>query len=281
LEERLRLYLAPRLQASKETLSLDEDEVLAATIDRIKLTEELNGQHVATSGLSLFLYKTCEEENKSKPARSMDLDDVPAFYRTLSFPNANHDELWDSLIFDSAIKEELMAFVEVLFEFSKCGLAKSESFSCNRIMLLHGPPGGGKSSLAVALAQKLAIRLWSLQQSNSPDSPFYDKVQGFLINSNQLFSRWFSESGKLIQKLFEDIKAAAEIKSEQGTQLFIVVVIDEVESLAISRSRASQNHSSEPTDSIRVNHLSSLVFALIFLGSEHASDPSRPAKGIL
>ena len=51
--------------------------------------------------------------------------------------------------------------------------------------------GTGKTSLCKALAQKMAIRL----------SDRYDYGQLVEINSHSLFSKWFSESGKLVQKM--------------------------------------------------------------------------------
>ena len=53
-------------------------------------------------------------------------------------------------------------------------------------------PGTGKTSLCKALAQKLAIRL----------SDRYNYGQLIEINAHSLFSKWFSESGKLVMKLF-------------------------------------------------------------------------------
>ena len=63
------------------------------------------------------------------------------------------------------------------------------------------------------------------------------------INSHSLFSKWFSESGKLVQKMFAEIR---ELIAEPGA--FVCVLIDEVESLAAVR----KNSSAEPSDSIRV-----------------------------
>jgi SpoVK/Ycf46/Vps4 family AAA+-type ATPase len=81
------------------------------------------------------------------------------------------------------------------------------------------------------------------------------------INSHSLFSRWFSESGKLVQKLFAHI---SDILDEEDT--FVVVLIgaytsprslastenssDEVESLTAARAGAVAG--SEPSDAVRV-----------------------------
>nr|CAD2183832.1 unnamed protein product [Meloidogyne enterolobii] len=64
------------------------------------------------------------------------------------------------------------------------------------------------------------------------------------VNSHSLFSKWFSESGKLIQKLFSKIEELAE-----RTDRLIFVLIDEVESLTIGRETAFSGN--DPTDSIR------------------------------
>lgn len=64
------------------------------------------------------------------------------------------------------------------------------------------------------------------------------------INSHSLFSKWFSESGKLVMKLFMKIRQIIETKSS-----LVCVLIDEVESIAYARDSISSN---EPSDSIRV-----------------------------
>lgn len=71
----------------------------------------------------------------------------------------------------------------------------------------------------------------------------YDEFQFVEINSHSLFSKWFSESGKLVQKMFDQL---LELLEEPKTFLF--VLIDEVESLTMSR-KESKN---EPSDALRV-----------------------------
>jgi len=103
------------------------------------------------------------------------------------------------------------------------------------VVLLHGPPGTGKTSLCKALAQKLSIRL----------SDRYNTTQLVEINSHSLFSKWFSESGKLVQKMFTEIKRLME-----DTRSLVCVLIDEVESLTAARKNSMSG--SEPSDALRV-----------------------------
>lgn len=70
---------------------------------------------------------------------------------------------------------------------------------CNRLIFLHGPPGTGKTTICKAIAQKLSIRLIDA----------YPLSQLIEINCHSLLSKWFSESGKLVTKLFEKIKEYA------------------------------------------------------------------------
>ncbi|KAG0039647.1 Pachytene checkpoint protein 2 [Podila clonocystis] len=75
---------------------------------------------------------------------------------------------------------------------------------------------------------------------------FSDKnVNPDLVSWNSLFSKWFSESGKMVQKLFNEIWTMVE-----DPDVFVCLLIDEVESLAAARKAALSG--AEPSDSIRV-----------------------------
>uniref|UniRef100_A0A673JWL9 Pachytene checkpoint protein 2 homolog n=1 Tax=Sinocyclocheilus rhinocerous TaxID=307959 RepID=A0A673JWL9_9TELE len=109
----------------------------------------------------------------------------------------------------------------------------SNLIAWNRVVLLHGPPGTGKTSLCKGLAQKLSIRL----------SGRYAHSQFGEINSHSLFSKWFSESGKLVTKMFQKIQELIDDKDA-----LVFVLIDESLTAAWSAAQAG----TEPSDAIRV-----------------------------
>lgn len=127
-----------------------------------------------------------------------------------------------------------MLYAQTMMEFSDKGI-DTNIINCNRVILLHGPPGTGKTSLCKALSQKLAIRMQ------------YRYHSGILveINSHNLFSKWFSESGKLVAAMFTKIREIVE-----NQNLLVCVLIDEVESLTLARNQCISGN--EPSDSIRV-----------------------------
>jgi pachytene checkpoint protein 2 len=76
------------------------------------------------------------------------------------------------------------------------------------------------------------------------------------VNAHSLFSKYFSESGKLVSQLFSKIMEYVEEPEE-----VVFVLIDEVESLAAARKAAVAGN--EPADAIRavnalLTHLDSL-----------------------
>lgn len=130
------------------------------------------------------------------------------------------------------MKERLLKYARTAMFFSNSGVNQN-LISWNRVVLLHGPPGTGKTSLCRALAQKLAIRC------------SYARSELVEVNTHSLFSKWFSESGKLVMKMFQTITEIAD-----DAETLVVVMIDEVESLTAARKNAMSGN--EPSDALRV-----------------------------
>ncbi|EYU22185.1 hypothetical protein ABFS82_09G014100 [Erythranthe guttata] len=168
------------------------------------------------------------------PCEELSNDGQLASFNEWILPAKEFDGMWESLIYDYGLKQRLLRYSASALLFTDKGVNPS-LVSWNRIILLHGPPGTGKTSLCKALAQKLSIRF----------SSRYPQCQLIEINAHSLFSKWFSESGKLVAKLFAKIQ---EMVEEENNMVF--VLIDEVESLAAARKAALSG--SEPSDSIRV-----------------------------
>lgn len=147
-------------------------------------------------------------------------------------PNMHLQDLWESIIVDDQIKKQLLGYTNSSLLFSDASL-NSSIITWNRMILLYGPPGTGKTSLCKALAQKLSIR----------HNKRYASTILIEINSHSLFSKWFSESGKLVMKLFDHV---SDIADDEDT--LVIVLIDEVESITATRVASG----AEPGDAVRV-----------------------------
>jgi len=180
--------------------------------------------------LNVLVYKLDEEE----PAEDIEGEDEIAMYKEWTLPARDLQGMWESLMYESEVKQRLLRYSTSALLFSDSEVDPN-LISWNRVVLLHGPPGTGKTSLCKALAHKLAIKFGAR----------YPQSQLIEVNAHSLFSKWFSESGKLVTKLFAKIQ---ELVDDEESLVF--VLIDEVESLTAARQAAVSG--AEPSDAIRV-----------------------------
>jgi len=216
--------------------------VLAEHVDYLTLCpqHEDSGEEMSNRGLGVHLpsvqllcrlFKLHKQGPEVEEICSEGEEEVPAAQHWL-LPAQEFQGCWENLVYSTDIKQELLRYVETALLLSDRGV-DPHIVGCNRVVLLHGPPGTGKTSLCKALAQKLSIRL----------SHKYASSQLVEINSHSLFSKWFSESGKLVQKMFTEIKRLME-----DPRSLVCVLIDEVESLTAARKSSG----AEPSDAMRV-----------------------------
>lgn len=134
---------------------------------------------------------------------------------------------WNAIVVDEAVKSKLLAYVETL---RRMRTAPPELLGLRRALLLFGPPGCGKTSLARGLAAA-----W---QREDPE-----RRAGLLhVNTHALFGGLRGEGQKLVLKVFSEIAEQA----SSGVPLF--VLIDEVETLGSDRS--SINLETNPLDAL-------------------------------
>ncbi|XP_065216144.1 pachytene checkpoint protein 2 homolog [Planococcus citri] len=198
--------------------------------------ENLTNLSLDKVSLQFHTYRLEEEEIQSEQlniSSDGDNETISAANYCL-LPHVSFHGIWENLIYDNNIKENLLDYASTSMIFSQYKV-NTNVISWNRVILLYGPPGTGKTSLCKGLAQKLSIRL----KKNYKIAEFIE------INSHSLFSKYYSESGKLVMQMFSKIKEHL----EYGESL-VCVLIDEIESLTHARNACMNG--AEPSDSIRV-----------------------------
>jgi len=193
------------------------------------MDEEDRGVHLPTANLAITVFKLSAEVEEITGGGE---EEEVSLAQHWVLPNKEFQGIWENLVYDTSVKSDLLAYMETAMDMSRSGVDQ-HIVGCNRVVLLHGPPGSGKTSLCRALAQKLSVRM----------EETYSSGQLVEINSHSLFSKWFSESGKLVQKMFEEIRRLVE-----NPRSLVCVLIDEVESLTAARKAGA----GEPSDAIRV-----------------------------
>ncbi|CDS40640.1 pachytene checkpoint protein 2 [Echinococcus multilocularis] len=191
--------------------------------------------HLETAPLVYHVYRLVSGDEADPTHETLEVSsEVIRGGTRWALPSSAFDGLWDTLVYDSSVKRDLLKYAESALLFADYEVSQ-HVIAWNRVIFLHGPPGTGKTSLCRALAHKLSIRL----------SHRFTSAALIEINTVNLMSKWFSESARLVSQMFSSIFEYIEDPNH-----LVFLLVDEVESLtAVRKSVAS---ACEPSDALRV-----------------------------
>src|SRR5918994_2474710 len=138
-----------------------------------------------------------------------------------TIPAEHHDKDWDAIIVPAGVKERLLA--QALLTLKHGRKLSTLAGLPHGLIVLAGPPGTGKTTLARGLAQVAALELAREGATTLVE-----------INPHAFPSDMLGESQRNVTRLLTE--TVPEIAARRP---FTVVLIDEVESFAVRRSSAS------------------------------------------
>lgn len=141
--------------------------------------------------------------------------------RIRSLPDPELDALWESIVVPAALKDRLRG--QAVLNFTLRKRVPRSILPLHGVILLVGPPGTGKTSLALGLASRIAAAI--------KGSTF----RLLEVEPHALTSSAMGRTQRAVSDLFS--QAIAESASEGPT----IVLLDEVETLAADRSKLSMD----------------------------------------
>ena len=172
-----------------------------------------------------------------------------------SLPDEGFDAIWDAIIVEPETKDPLLA--QAILNFTLRPKLDRAVVPLHGILLLVGPPGTGKTSLARGLASKTARAL--------SGKPFH-----FLeVEPHALASAALGRSQQAVKHLLGTIIA------EQASYGPLIVLLDEVETLAADRAKMSMEANPvdvhRATDAVlaQLDHLASRFPELLFIATSN------------
>lgn len=146
--------------------------------------------------------------------------DAPAILDSRALPDDDLAEHWDAIILEAGLKDRLLA--QAILNFTLRPRVNPQQVPLHGLIILHGPPGTGKTSLARGLANRTA------QSVTGIGDFLYLEVEPHALASAAL-----GRSQRAVRDLLGSTIA------EQASSRPVIVLLDEVETLAADRSKLS------------------------------------------
>lgn len=159
----------------------------------------------------------------------------PEFVREYDLTEVDWREFWERIYIDEQDKDKIINY-GLLEQQLQAADFERMTLSRHGVVLLSGPPGTGKTTLAKGAADELARTL-------DRDRLGIEEVVFKQIAVRHLFSSDHGDSPKLVEEAFDAVVADAE-----GGNTYQIVLLDEVESLFSNRQDLTET---DPMDAIR------------------------------
>lgn len=170
-------------------------------------------------------------------------------------PDESFERVWDSIILDAEIKEQLLC--QAILNFTLRQKVAREVIPLHGVILLVGPPGTGKTSLARGLSSKVAKNIKGA-------SVTFLEVEPHSLTSSAM--------GKTQRAVTELLGSTVAEYAEQGP---VIVLLDEVETMATDRKKLSMDANPvdihRATDAVlaQLDHLAQRFPNLLFLATSN------------